>query len=202
MKKNTGILKLVGIIAFVALLGGIAYAMSNRESTESRTKAAPVCELAINLTPKTTTTPTKTPTLTPTKTPTLTNTPTPTPGKCSVSFDLPDTAICVKDPVTGMPATFTVHSLPSTGGPYFVQTDWYIVLPKLGPHHYVWTEPAIAGKKYTIYGDWPGIPNFPNYNGTVENHYGVNIVDKYGTPVSPNCSGGLDFYWTPYVVCK
>ncbi len=136
-----------------------------------------------------------TPTLTPTKIPTIT----PSSSVCKVSFNIRDTAVCWKEPRVGVPTTFTVHSLPSTGGPYYVQTDWYIVLPNLGPHHYVWTELAVAGKTYTINVDWPGIPT--GYTGTVENHAGVNIVDKNGTPVSPNCTGGMDYYWTPYVNC-
>ncbi len=214
MKKNTGVLKLVGIVVGLALLGGIAYAMTSRESTESRTKAAPVCELAINLTPMTTTTPSKTPTLTPTKTPTKTptltptktptKTPTPTRSDCRVSFELPDTAVCWFKPIKNFATKYTVHSLPKTGGPFYMQTDWYIASPR-GPqepvHHYLETQLIEAGKTYNLYSDWPGIDQTKNV--TYETHLGLNVVDKNHNLLEPiNCSGGMDYYWTPYVVCK
>jgi hypothetical protein len=132
------------------------------------------------------------------KLPPTTPTPTKNPGVCSVSFDEGDTAVCWKEPRTKVPMKFTVHSLPSTGGPYYVQTDWYLVVPTLGPHHYDWSQLAEVGKTYTIYADWAGISDGKT---TVENHAGVNIVDKNGTPISPSCTGGIDYYWTPYVTC-
>jgi len=172
-----------------------------------------------------TVTPTRRPTVTPTRRPTAVPTicveptvappvciyPTrapkrcyvPTPSQstkeCSVSFDLKDTAVCWAEPRTRVPMTFTVHSLPSTGGPFYVQTDWYLVEPENGPHHYDWSQLAEVGKTYTIYADWAGIPE--GSKDTVENHAGVNIVDKNGNPISPECTGGLDYYWTPYVSC-
>lgn len=85
-----------------------------------------------------------------------------------------------------------------------MQTDWYIASPR-GPeepqHHYTETQLIEAGKTYTLYTDWPGAD--PTKNMTVETHLGLNVVDKNHNLIEPvNCSAGMDYYWTPYVVCK
>jgi len=149
-------------------------------------------------------TPTPTPTVSPTPTPRPTSTPTQAPtstvSACSVSFELPHTAICWRDPIQNVPLKYTVHSLPTTGGPFYMQTDWYVASPTQGPHHYQNTQVIQAGQTYTMYADWPGIR--AGSNQTVEIHYGINVLDRNKNIVSPNCSDGMDYYWTPYVNCS
>jgi hypothetical protein len=133
----------------------------------------------------------KIPTISPTLTPVTSNV-------CRVSFDLPDTAVCWKNP-RSVPITYTVYSLPSTGGPFYMETDWFVASPVPGPHHYTVIQQIQAGGKYTVYADWPGIPDGENRN--VEIHAGLNVRDKNGNLITPNCTGAIDYYWTPYVSC-
>lgn len=145
-------------------------------------------------TPRPTSTPTPRPTSTPI--PTLTSTPTPS-SVCRVSYDIGDTAVCWHQPKSQTPVSYTIHSLPSSGGPYYLQTDWYVSSPTPGQHHYTVLGPVSSGQKGTVHADWPGVP--VGETGTVEIHLGLNIVNSAGTPVQPNCSGGMDYYWTPFV---
>ena len=199
---------IIGIIAILVLLGAVALTLGKKESTESRVKAAPVCELAINLVkPTPTATPTVTITATATLTPTVTHTPTPPSSKCDVSFDLQDTAVCWFEPIKNVDHKYTVHALPSTGGPYYMQTDWYVAYPVPSTgivHHYkVTTEPLEVGKTYSVFGDWPGINSYNPRPNTVEIHAGINVVNSNGDILRPvACSGGMDYYWTQYVVCN
>jgi len=125
-------------------------------------------------------------------------TPTPTVSSvCAVEFDLPDTAVCWLDPRTNVPVNYRILSLPSTGGPFYIQTDWYVSSPFITPNHYLVSGPVYAGQTGTVYVDWPGVA--VGSTQTVEIHVGLNIVDSYGTPVSPDCTDGMDYYWTPYV---
>ncbi|KKS94588.1 MAG: hypothetical protein UW68_C0029G0010 [Candidatus Collierbacteria bacterium GW2011_GWB1_44_6] len=64
MKKNKAYLTIAVILLIVAVLGIVGYGVMKKEDTETRTKAAPVCELAINIAKPT---PTPTPTPTPVK---------------------------------------------------------------------------------------------------------------------------------------
>ena len=136
-------------------------------------------------------------TSTPTPTPKVTLTPTPS-SVCDVSFDWPDTAVCWPNPISGVPITYTIHSLPTSGGPYYMQTDWYYVVPNEGPHHYDDTQLIEAGQTYTVYADWPGLDGT---NRTTEIHAGLNVTTSDKNILSPACSGGMDYYWTPYVTC-
>lgn len=133
-------------------------------------------------------------------TPIPSRTPTPTPSNiCKVELDLQDTAVCWPEPRTNVPVGYKIVSLPSTGGPFYLQTDWYIVKPELGPHHYKNVGPISVGQTGVIYGDWPGVS--PNQTDISENHYGINVVDSRGNPIFDSCSDGMDYYWTPYVSC-
>lgn len=160
-----------------------------------------------SLTPTPKATSTSVPTATPriaTSTPTSSTRPTTSPsssplsGICDITF-IPSNhqAVCWPDarPVT---ITYKVNSLPSTTQQYYMQTDWFLAAPTVGPHHYNYT-PIVAGQTYTFVADWPGVT--PGSTSTVEIHAGLNVSDSNGNLITPNCSKGLDYYWTPYV-CK
>lgn len=186
---------------------------NKREETSLKTPSAltaTTCGVSFAIatpTPTPTSTPTPTPpsTYTSTPTPTVTSTPTvsPTPGgsgsSCQVYFDTSHMSVCWKDPIANVPVNYTVASVPSTGGPYYLQTDWYITYPE-GEHHYKVIGPVYSGQKGTLYFDWPGYPtnSLPKDGIIVEVHLGLNIVDKYGTPITPNCSHGIDVYASIY----
>lgn len=120
----------------------------------------------------------------------------PTPA-CDVQFTLPDTPVCWTRP-RRVRVSYKVNSLPP-GGPYYMQTDWYIASPIAGPNNYRDTQRIYPGKYYTTYAYWPGIPD--GERRTVEIHLGLNVVDRSKNIITNGCSDGLDFYWTPYVLC-
>jgi len=156
------------------------------------------CENSGSYTPQNTLTPSPEQTNSPTPIATSIVTPTQHPTQnCQVRLDLPDTAVCWYEAKTNVPVGWTVVSLPSTGGPYYLQTDWYVVKPTLGSHHYEQVGPITVGQKGTIYADWPGVQ--PGQTDISENHYGLNVVDAQGNVLFDNCSAGMDYYWTPYV---
>jgi hypothetical protein len=128
------------------------------------------------------------------------STPTPTPtSKCSVSYDLgSDQAVCWMNPKQ-IAITYHVNSLPTTGGPYYVQTNWYIAAPTIGPMHYSDTTLAVVGAQGTVYAQWPGVTTYNPIPNVVEVHAGLNIVDAKKNPVVPDCTGGIDYYWTPLI---
>jgi hypothetical protein len=131
-------------------------------------------------------------------TPTTTSTPTPNTSSCSVSFDLnTDQAICWRNPIGQVKAYYTIKSLPSSGGPFHLQTNWYVAAPQSGPMHYLSVTPITNGQKGYVTFDWPGIQN----GLTTEIHVGLNVMDANNKPVYPDCTGGIDYYWTPYVAC-
>jgi hypothetical protein len=120
-------------------------------------------------------------------------------ANCNVSFDLPDTAICWMDPISSVPISYTVHSLPETGGPFYMETNWYVAAPSPGPNHYDVSQQIVAGGKYTVYASWPGVTDKTK---TTEIHAGLQVRDSTGNMLNPNCTGGMDYYWTPYVACS
>lgn len=118
--------------------------------------------------------------------------------KCRVSFTQSDTTVCDKNK-KDITVSYTVHSLPP-GGPYYMQTDWYSAAPlPQGPHHYDESQMIEAGKTYSFKIEWPGRPE--NSKETFSTHAGLNVVDQNHQIISPNCSGGLAHFWTPYVSC-
>jgi len=143
--------------------------------------------------------PTKTPTSVPTPTSTSLSSASPTPasGICDITF-IPSNhqAVCWPDPRI-VTVTYKVNSLP-TNEQYYMQTDWFVAAPSVGPHHYNYT-PITAGQTYTFTAEWPGVGTPPP--STVEIHAGLNVYNSKGNLITPNCSKGLDYFWTPYV-CK
>ena len=208
--------KVVTTVVGVTLMAGIsmfvAYASLNRNvslNPDSFTGAAnPSCYLVLTrptptpsptpvITPSPTVKPTVKPTASPTVKPTIKPTASPIAGKCSITF-IPSThqSVCW---TTARPFTVTykVNSLP-TNGVYYMQTNWYVASPSVGPNHYLETQRIYAGQTYTYTAQWPGILSSKN---VVDVQLGLNVVDANHNLITPNCSMGLDYYWTPFVKC-
>lgn len=188
------VLSIVTLLAIVVGIVAVGEMNKRKDLRSSKSKAsvntlatADACMLTINI-------PTPTP-----KKPTPTQSQ--TPKKCKVSFRLEDQAVCWYDKRV-VPVIAYIESLPD-GGPFYLETDWYIASPVANPiiHHYeVLSTPLQVGQTYTIYADWPGIAAYNPRPDTVEIHTGIN-VRTIESIVSPNCTGGIDHYWTPYVSC-
>lgn len=214
--------RVITTIVGVALMSGVslfvAYASLNRGNVslnpDNTTGAAnPSCYLSLtrktptplppSITPsptatvKPTNSPSPKPTLAPTKSPSPKPTASPLAGVCNVTFVPVDhQAICWPTPKP-FTVTYKVNSLPNASAVYYMQTDWQVVMPNEGVHHYDETQRIYAGQTYTVTAQWPGIPSpLPEF---VEVHLGLNVVDANKNLISPNCSSGLDYYWTPYV---
>lgn len=181
----------VGTVAAVVYVGQLNKSKdlkaTNSKASVNTLASSNACELTFTV-----------PTPKPSKTPTPTKSQTRKP--CKVSFKMDHQAVCWYDKQV-VPVVAHIVSLPDEG-PYYLETDWYVAAPVPGPNHYnVLKTPIKEGETYTINAEWPGISAYNPRPETIEIHTGINVRDKNDRIVTPNCTDGLDHYWTPYVQC-
>lgn len=109
---------------------------------------------------------------------------------CKVVFDETDKLYCGLEE-SSVTVTGKVVSVPDGSS---LQTSWYIVNPLSKKTSEVYkTVAAKTGDTFSIVGTWPGTSSEKG-DGTVESHFGLNILDSNGNPI-PECTGSLDYFW-------
>lgn len=180
-------LLIAAIILIISAYTLYAYYLSNRAKI-SEVTTGDACSYTFSI-------PTPTPSPNPSPSPS-----TPSTGECRIRFEYENHQnSCEQNPQTKT-ITYYVDQLPP-GGPYYMQTDWYVAAPVAGPNHYEDTQRIEAGKAYTFTYDWPGISSYNPTPDTLEIHLGLNVVDADKNILTPACAKGLDIYWTKWTVC-